>query len=281
MMRTILIVSVFVVLVAAAGIGLTKRLVGTAHEGAPVAVAALTSGAGVTVRLSDRPMDLPALAGHLTDLEGRTLTLDDYKDKVVLLNFWATWCGPCREEIPALAALQSHYRNQLVIVGLSIDERSPEDVRAFAKTLGVNYPVVMAGDDLQQAFGGITSVPSTFVVNREERIVQRHVGSLDPQHTEHEVRVLAGLPTDARVETVKDTGQVLLANAAYATEIPGVDLSGMTPDQKAEALHGLNTERCTCGCGYTLAQCRINDPSCQVSLPIAQKVAGDIRTKAR
>jgi len=281
MMRTVLVVTVFVVLVAAAGIGLTKRLVSTAHEGAPVAPAALTPGAGVTVELSDHPIDLPALAEHLTDVEGHALTLDDSRNKVILLNFWATWCGPCREEIPALAALQSHYRDQLVIVGLSIDERPAEDVRAFAKTLGVNYPVVMAGEDLQKAFGGITSVPSTFVVNREGRVVQRHIGTLDPQHTEHEIRALAGLPTDAKVETVKDTGQVLLANAAYATEIPGVDLKGMTPDQKADALHRLNTERCTCGCGYTLAQCRINDPSCQVSLPIAQKVAGDIRTKAR
>jgi cytochrome c biogenesis protein CcmG/thiol:disulfide interchange protein DsbE len=277
MMRSLLIVSVFVVLVAAAGIGLTKRLVGTAHEGAPVAAAAITPGAGVTIELSDRPIDLPALAEHLTDLEGRTLTLEDYKDKVVLLNFWATWCGPCREEIPALAALQSHYRNQVVIVGLSIDERPAEDVRTFAKTLGVNYPVVMAGDDLQKAFGGITSVPSTFVVNREGRVVQRHIGTLDPQHTEHEIRALAGLPTDAKVETVKDTGQVLLANAAYATEIPGVDLSGMTPDQKAEALHRLNTEQCTCGCNTTLAQCRINDPTCQTSLPIARKVAEAVR----
>jgi cytochrome c biogenesis protein CcmG/thiol:disulfide interchange protein DsbE len=277
MIRTLLIVTVFVVLVAAAGIGLTKRLVGTAHEGAPVAAAEITPGAGVTVQLSDHPIDLPALAGRLTDVEGRTLTLDDYKDKVVLLNFWATWCGPCREEIPALAALQSHYRNQLVIIGLSIDERPADDVRAFAKTLGVNYPVVMAGDDLQKAFGGITSVPATFVVNREGRIVQRHIGSLDPQHTEHEVRALAGLPTQARVETVKDTGQVLLANAAYATEIPGVDLSGMTPDQKAEALRRLNTEYCTCGCNSTLAQCRITDPNCQTSLPIAQKVAEEIR----
>ena len=281
MMKTTLIVITAVVLIFAAGIGLTKRLVSTAHEGAPVAgvVAALTPGAGVAVKLSDKPLDLPALAKHLTDLDGRAIDLDAFRNKIVLLNFWATWCGPCREEIPALAALQQHYRDQLVIIGLSIDERSADDVRAFAKTLGVNYQVVMANDALQQAFGGISSVPSTFVVNREGRIVQRHLGMLDPQHTEHEVRALAGLPTDATVETVKDTGQVLLANAAYATEIPGVDLTGMTPDQKAEALHRLNVDHCTCGCGLTLAQCRINDPSCDVSLPIARNLAEEVRKK--
>jgi cytochrome c biogenesis protein CcmG/thiol:disulfide interchange protein DsbE len=253
--------------------------VSTAHDGVPVSVAEITSGAGITVELSDRPIDVPAAAARLVDVDGRTLTLADLHDKVVLLNFWATWCGPCREEIPALAALQERYRNQLVIVGLSIDERPVDDVRAFAKKLGVNYPVVMASDEVQQAFGGISSVPSTFVVNRDGQIVQRHVGMLDPQHTEHEVRALSGLPTQAKVETVKDTGQVLLANAAYATEIPGVDLTGMTPDQKAEALHRMNTEHCTCGCNTTLAQCRINDPSCQNSLPIAQKVAEDVRKK--
>ena len=81
------------------------------------------------------------------------------------------------------------------------------------------------------------------------------------------------------MKVVKDTGQVLLANAAYATEIPGVDLKGMTPAQKAEALKRLNTEHCTCGCNTTLAQCRINDPSCSTSLPLAQKVTADIRGK--
>ena len=283
MMKTSLIVIAAVVLISAAGIGLTKRLVSTAHEGAPVTgvVTALTSGAGVAVKLSDKPIDIPAAARHLTDLDGRALDLDAFRNKIVLLNFWATWCGPCREEIPALAALQQHYRDQLVIIGLSIDERAPEEVRDFARTLGVNYPVVMADDALQQAFGGISSVPSTFVVNRQGRIVQRHLGMLDPQHTEHEVRALAGLPTEATVETVKDTGQVLLVNAAYATEIPGVDLTGMTADQKAEALHRLNVERCTCGCNLILAQCRINDPSCNTSLPVAQKVAEQVRTKAR
>jgi hypothetical protein len=78
---------------------------------------------------------------------------------------------------------------------------------------------------------------------------------------------------------VKDTGQVLLANAAYATSIPGVDFSGLTPEQKAAALQRMNTEHCTCGCGLTVAQCRINDPTCDVSLPLAQKMAKEAGTR--
>jgi hypothetical protein len=76
---------------------------------------------------------------------------------------------------------------------------------------------------------------------------------------------------------VHDTGQVLLANAAYATEIPGLDLSHCTAAQREALLKQLNTEKCTCGCGLTLAQCRINDPDCKVSLPTAQKMLERIK----
>ncbi len=124
----------------------------------------LSSGEGVAIQLSDHPMSLPAL--DLVDLDGRAITNASLAGKVVLLNFWATWCGPCREEIPMLAALQKHYGDRLAIVGLSIDESPAEDVRTFAAGLGVNYPVVMSTRALEAEFGGITAVPSTFVVDR-------------------------------------------------------------------------------------------------------------------
>jgi thiol-disulfide isomerase/thioredoxin len=279
MKRTILIVVPLVVLFGAMGIGLTKHLVRTAgaSDSAAADVRAITTGAGVTIKVSDKPIPVPAAAAHLVDITGRTIAMDDLHGKVVLVNFWATWCGPCREEIPALMALQDRYRGRLVVLGLSIDESPVGDVAAFAKQVGINYPVVMATDDVQQAFGGIASVPSTFLVNPEGKILLRHLGSIDPQQVEQEVRAFSGLQTAATIEVVKDTGQVLLANAAYATEIPGVDLAGLTPAQKAKALQRLNTEHCTCGCNTTLAQCRINDPSCATSLPLAQKVADQIR----
>jgi len=229
----------------------------------------------VKIRFSDKPLALPAFS--VKDFDGATLTPQSLEGKVVLLNFWATWCGPCRAEIPMLVALQDRYRDHLVVVGLSIDEGPPDAVRQFARQHGVNYPIVIVGADVQDAFGGITSVPATFVVNRQGGIVQRHIGLLNPAVTEHETRSLAGLRTDATVETVNDIGQVLLANAAYATEIPGLDLAPLTARQREETLHRLNTDKCTCGCGLTLAQCRINDPSCEVSLPTAQRVVAEIR----
>jgi len=214
---------------------------------------------------------MPALA--LTDVSGRPIVKASWAGKVVLVNFWATWCGPCREEIPALVELQNRYKDRLIILGLSIDTRPAAEVATFAQQYRVNYPVAVVGDDVVQAFGGVPAVPSTFVVSPAGQMMQRHVGLLDGPLTEQEVRVLAGLPTEAVVQTVPDTGQVFLANAAYATEIPGVDLSKLSAAQREAALTTMNTEHCSCGCGLTVAQCRINDPSCDVSLPQAQKIA--------
>lgn len=213
------------------------------------------------------------------DLSGNMVNLARLRGKVVLLNFWATWCGPCRMEIPDLIRLQDRYRDNLVIVGLSLDEGPVADVKAFAAAQKMNYPVAVVGDDIEKLFGGVTSVPSTFIVSPDGGIVQRHVGLLRAALTEQEVRVLAKLPTNAEVSIVKDTGQVLKANAAYATEIPGIDLTVLTPAQRTEALKRLNTEMCTCGCGSTLAGCRIEDPSCETSLPLAKKVVAEILKK--
>ena len=268
--RTTAIAVVVIILAAVLGVAWAQRAAGVGDGG----VRALTSGHGVKIRFSDKPVSVPPFS--IQDVNGRTMTPSDWKGKVVLINFWATWCGPCRQEIPELVALQEHYKNQLIVVGLSIDERPAADVKAFAAQVGINYPVAIADQALQHAFGGLTAVPATFVVNADGGIVQRHVGVLEPEQTEHEVRVLARLPSPAQVDIVPDTGQVLIANAAYATEIPGLDLSSVTPTQKETILKRLNTESCTCGCGRTLAQCRIEDPTCSVSLPAAKKVAAEV-----
>jgi len=266
-----------IVVAAALGIAWAKRSAEAGGSVLPISrpgVASLTSGKGTKIRFSDKPVPVPAFS--LQDLDGKTITPESLKGKVVLINFWATWCGPCREEIPELIALQEHYKDQLVVLGLSVDERPAADVKAFAAAQSMNYPVAIADMTLQKAFGGISAVPATFVVNPDGGIVQRHVGLLEPEMTEQEVRVLSHLSSAADVELVPDTGQVLIANAAYATEIPGVDLTHVTPDQKEAILKRLNTEKCTCGCDRTLAQCRIEDPSCQTSLPAAKKVAAEV-----
>ena len=253
-------------------LGLALARLAPADDGG---VPMLSSGQGVAVRFSDKPIALPSF--QFVDLDGRTHSNETLEGKVVLLNFWATWCTPCREEIPMLSALQDRYGDRLVILGLSIDERPADEVKAFAASLGVTYPVVMSTREFEGEFGGINAVPSTFVVDPAGRIVQRHLGLLQGPRTEHEVRALAGLPTNADVQTVQDSGQVLLANAAYATTIPGLDLEALTPAAREETRRRLNTEQCTCGCGLTVAECRINDPSCEVSLPVARKILADVQ----
>lgn len=226
------------------------------------------------VKLLKEPATLPAFS--LTTLDGRTMSSSDLRGKVVLMNFWATWCGPCRAEIPDLIKLQDKYRDKLVVIGVSEDEVPAETVKAFADEHKMNYPVVMSTPELKKIFRGVVALPTTFVIDRDGKLSQKHVGLLNGANTELETQVLAGMPVNARVERVDDADRVRLENAAQATEIPGVDLTKMTPEKRTAAIKAMNAEDCTCGCGLTLAECRINDPSCGVSLPLARKLAEKI-----
>ena len=134
----------------------------------------------------------------------------------------------------------------------------------------------MSTPELRDAFPGISGLPTSFLVDPEGRVVQKHVGILDAATTERETRALAGLPVDATVELVDPSPPVGLANAAQAKDIPGVDLSNLTVEKRVETLVRLNAEPCTCGCGLTVAKCRIDDPACGVSLPLARKIAAEI-----
>jgi thiol-disulfide isomerase/thioredoxin len=245
---------------------------------APPAFAPLTSGSGVKIELTDKPLPVPAFA--FTDLSGKRIANDTGRGKVVLINFWATWCGPCREEIPMLIALQKQYEGRLVILGLSVDDPGPHTadvVQAFAKSAGINYTVAVAPEEVQQAFGGISSVPTTFVVDPNGRLVQRHRGQLEPRVTEHEVRVLAGLPTEAQVDVMKDSGQILSDNAEPVTDVPDLPLKELTPKQREEALRRLNSEKCTCGCGLIVGRCRVDDPTCTTSPGLAKKIFDQVK----
>jgi thiol-disulfide isomerase/thioredoxin len=231
-------------------------------------------GERLTLRFFRNPAAVPALA--MRDLDGRPLSSADWRGKVVIVNFWATWCPPCRAEIPDLVALQNKYRDRLLIIGVSQDEGSVEVVKQFVAAHQMNYPVVMMTPEIDQAFPGIRALPTSFILDRESRVVQRHVGLLNQVVTEQETRALTGLSVNASIEEI-DRGQpARLENAAQATEIPGVDLTRLTPEQRMAALQKLNTDPCTCGCENTLAKCRIDDPKCETSLPLAQRVVQDI-----
>src|SRR5216684_5696676 len=213
-----------------------------------------------------------APAFQLNDLEGKPLSLAEAKGKIVLLNFWATWCGPCRAEIADLVDLQKRYADKLEIIALATDEDDADEVRRFVLKSGINYRVAMISDEVRRDYGGIAALPTSFVIDAQGRIVQKHVGLNDPTIYELEVRAMLGEPIDAKVETFEDNGQIFLKNAERASELPGVDLSKLTPEQKVAALHKFNAETCTCGCKYTLAQCRIYDRNCQTSKTATAKI---------
>ena len=112
----------------------------------------------------------------LTDTEGNQVKLSDYKGKIVLLDFWATWCPPCRRGIPDLIDLQNEYKKNLVVIGISVDTDSKSDVVPFTKEYGINYKVVYGDYDVVEKYGNIQSVPTTFIIDQKGKIVSSFVG---------------------------------------------------------------------------------------------------------
>ena len=133
-----------------------------------------------------------APAWKLTDVDGKVVSSADLKGKVMVVDFWATWCGPCRQEIPGYIELAKKYgKDGLVIVGVSLDQEGPEVVKAFGKKFAVNYPLVMADEEVQKAFGGLEVIPTTFLIDREGQVRDRKIGAVET--AEYEQRILSVL----------------------------------------------------------------------------------------
>ena len=126
----------------------------------------------------------------ITDLSGQTLQLSRYRGKVVLLNFWATWCSPCRSEIPRFVDLQNTYDKEgLQIVGISLDD-DPRLVRTFYQQLRMNYPVAIGDAKLAEQYGGVLGLPVSFLIGRDSRIYAKHAGETDIFLIEREIKSL-------------------------------------------------------------------------------------------
>ena len=129
----------------------------------------------------------PAPDFSLPELSGQELRLSSYRGRVVLLDFWATWCAPCREEIPHLVQLQDKYRGRgLTIIGVSMDDTS-EPVRDFYKQFRMNYPVVMGNAQTGELYGGVLGLPIAFVIGRDGKVYAKHIGATDILVLEKEV----------------------------------------------------------------------------------------------
>ena len=126
----------------------------------------------------------------LKDKNNAPLNLADYKGKVVILNFWATWCGPCKEEIPSFVDLYDRYKNKgLVIVGVSIDD-TPQQLQQFTREWKMQYPVAQMQSDIEDAYGPFYGVPTSFLIGRDGTICTKHLGPASREQFEQEIKAL-------------------------------------------------------------------------------------------
>jgi peroxiredoxin len=133
----------------------------------------------------------PAPDFTLKDGEGRKVSLSDFRGKVVLLNFWATWCGPCKIEMPWFVDFQRKYKDQgFSVVAVSLDEEGWDVVKPFAEDLKLNFPVLLGNDELADRFGGIQALPTTLIIDKEGRVVSSHMGLVSMSDYEDDIKKL-------------------------------------------------------------------------------------------
>jgi len=131
----------------------------------------------------------PAPDFSLASLDGKTLKLSDYRGKAVLLNFWATWCEPCKIEMPWFADLQKKYEAQgLQVLGVAMDDATPKEIAEFAQKLGVNYPILVGKEEVGTRYGGVQYLPSTFYISRDGKIIDRVFGLVSRSEIESNIQ---------------------------------------------------------------------------------------------
>lgn len=150
---------------------------GVGRIGGRLAAAIVALGMAVALALpAAAAKRLPAFAGETVNGQGR-FDSASLQGKVVLVNFWATWCPPCRKEIPSLVKLQEKYRDRgLMVVGVSMDESGARPVAKFLEKQKLNYPVILGDAELARGFGGVIGVPASFLVDRKGEVVRRFDG---------------------------------------------------------------------------------------------------------
>ncbi len=161
-------------------------LLNGSDEGAPDADAVVSGGAP-SCKTSQGKANLTF---KLKDMNGATVNLADYKGKVVLLNFWATWCGPCKLEIPEFVrAYEAHKGEGFVVLGVSIDDTA-EQLKDFAKQFKITYPMLLMEENVEQAYGPIYGVPISFFIGRDGLICRKQMGEVKKEMLERELKAL-------------------------------------------------------------------------------------------
>jgi peroxiredoxin len=143
----------------------------------------------------------------LESLDGKTMRLSDLRGKAVLLNFWATWCGPCKIEMPWFVDLQNQYGAQgLQIVGVAMDDASREDIGKFAKEMGVNYPILIGKESVGDQYGGVPALPETFLISRDGKVVDTIIGLKGKAEIEDAIKkALSTQPATSQARSSENT----------------------------------------------------------------------------
>jgi cytochrome c biogenesis protein CcmG/thiol:disulfide interchange protein DsbE len=137
------------------------------------------------------PGDKTAPSFTLQDLKGNQISLSDFQGKVVVLDFWATWCPPCVKEIPHFIELYEQYKDKgFAMVGISLDRQGVSVVKSFAQKHRINYPILMTDGQVDKAYGGITGIPTTFVIDRAGNIRRKYIGYRDKAVFEADIKAL-------------------------------------------------------------------------------------------
>jgi len=149
----------------------------------------------------------------LESLDGKTTHLSDFRGKAVLLNFWATWCGPCKIEMPWFVDLQNQYRAQgFQIVGVAMDDGSKEDIAKFAKDMGVNYPILIGKEAVGDQYGGVPALPETFLITRDGKIMDKIIGLRGKSEIEDAIkRALNTRPAASQASTLEKSEKTSVA----------------------------------------------------------------------
>jgi thiol-disulfide isomerase/thioredoxin len=128
---------------------------------------------------------------RLLTLEGKEVKLSDFQGKIVLLDFWATWCPPCRKAIPDLVSIQREFKNDVRVIGISFDLSSTQgELESFIENYGINYPVLLGTIDVAVAYGNIQAIPTTFIIDREGIITNKHIGLVPKSDLIQEIKLL-------------------------------------------------------------------------------------------
>jgi thiol-disulfide isomerase/thioredoxin len=130
---------------------------------------------------------------ELTSLEGKTVKLSDFKGRPVLINFWATWCGPCKIEMPWFIDLKKKYEGQgFEIIGIAMEDTENEKIAEFTKQMGVNYVIVKGKNSVADAYGDVQGLPTSFYVDRDGKIVGQHAGLVSRSTIEEDIKLAVG-----------------------------------------------------------------------------------------